>query len=130
MPWPVYTERFYVAGGNAGSGAFVVPAGRRYIVRSILCVGAGNAVSDFYMSLPGITVFFTRIPVNEFAKNFELVAAFYAGETVTVSRAANGTAITISGYSLQTAAMQSDEPPDQLELPFARGPQPPAEALE
>lgn len=112
MPWPVYTERFYSAGGNAGSGTFVVPANRRIIVRSILCVGAGSANSDFYLSIPGITVFFARIPAGSFAQSFELVVAFYSGEVVTVNRATNGTAMTVSGYLLDSSGQQADEPID------------------
>lgn len=96
-----YTQRFIVWDGAGGvRSSYVVPAGYRVIVRSVLAwgdaVGAG-----FNLELGAATVYLWSAPGAFAGVAAAVHVAAYAGETLSILRSGTRTGGVVSGYIFQ-----------------------------
>jgi len=109
--WPVYSERFLAHQGVAGSFSYAVPAGYRAVVRWLHIVNYGAAAAVVAVPIAGVTVYQRTFPAAEASVALELMAVAYAGQTIGAYVAADGFAVTVSGYLLLDPTGRTAPPP-------------------
>lgn len=97
MPWPTYTERFLHAGA-AATATTVVPAGKRWVIKSFnaTCSEPANGWTILLVHGQEVARVVFPAPQTNYSAPMTLVA--YAGEEVKLISGTSATRATISGY--------------------------------
>lgn len=114
MSWPVYTETFVRRRSlGAGTWNWVVPAGKRAIVKSIVVTQTGGQAGIAEVLVGNVAVFLATIPATAVSHNVELLAVGYPGEIVGVYASQPDYDVSVSGWLLD----ESQGGMDRLERP-------------
>ena len=108
----VYTERFIDAYGLNVWTEFVVPSGKRAIVRNTL-VQAGNGGGAYWIYLLGRTVWYRAFTGANEHEDFETRITVYSGESLRVFTNAPDIRVVMTGYLFTEAADAGEDAPAQ-----------------
>lgn len=128
MAWPVYSERFMLITTPGVWEAWYVPAGRRAVIKAVLCSGNLGVQGVFQLAIGTSLVYTVLVPVAEGSRSMVTSTVLYAGERLQGQVGSLGDTLTISGYLLDAPllrqgppALEAGEAPD----PWPRPPSPP-----
>lgn len=123
MPWPTYTETFVrVTTINTWSD-YVVPAGRRAVVKSVAVCHMDSVTGDAYVEVAGTYLMALHVQAVGVTQVVALTAVAYAGQHI---RAISSTAlshITVAGYLFREEAIARAARPEWDLVPYV-GPHP------
>ena len=94
----VYSERFIYSAVPGQAHTYVVPAGKRAVLRCITAVSYGAAGGDVFVNISGVDVWARHVPDGSslIEGNFRIV--MYSGEFVQIYMVADAMFCTVSGY--------------------------------
>lgn len=80
----VYTVRFLIFSG-LGTYPYVVPAGKRAVIKQISLVNLSSGNAGYNVSVAGVRIWYGSVPGGASAVSGNLTLVANAGETLTVS---------------------------------------------
>lgn len=122
MPYPVYSETF-LRRTAAGTWGYVVPQGRRAVVKDITVMALAAPPSNTWVVVGGVYTSYFTFQVAGAIGRQQLMAVAYAGQQIEAMISTAGTHVTISGYLLRDDGTTAEDPADltyeplPLELP-------------
>lgn len=99
MASKVYSVRFTLLQG-AGSATYVVPAGKRAVLKSIMGWNGDSGPANVSISIGGTVVWFTPVPGASALTSPPIMVVLYKAEQLQVSHGAAGLRSVVSGYLL------------------------------
>jgi hypothetical protein len=101
VPPPVYSERFVYRSGPNGQTDYVVPAGKRAVVKDALCLNTSATTSNVILVVGPISVWIASVPGNYgFAHAASLTLVAYAGEKISIVTGVTGMNAMACGFLL------------------------------
>lgn len=98
VAWPIYSERFVTARGPNILTQWVVPAGRRAVVKSIVAVNAGSSPHLWQMFLAGSYAFGDTLPGPDLGRTYAVMQVLYGGQSLGIWTTHIDIAVSVSGY--------------------------------
>jgi len=97
---PVYSERFIAHAGLGYSNLYIVPAGRRAILRQLVGSNPGTAEGLVIVELLNRNTYFFRLPAGGSAASPQLMVVLYALEGARLYHTDAGMVSVLSGHLL------------------------------
>jgi hypothetical protein len=119
-----YSERFVGIMGVDGYHTYLVPVGKRAVVKCITA-GSFSGAGDVYVYIAGVIVFQKHFLATESAVASALQLVAYAGEAVTVFYSTTALTAHVDGFLLEDPGgmraerrppIHTEQPPWELEL--------------
>jgi hypothetical protein len=124
VAWPVYSVRFIIASNVAGTYNYVVPAGKRAVVKSVSAFNTHpTTTQNVYLNV-GPTLWAAAVPAQAAATPPEIMIVAYAGDTIGLVIQHGDLRAQCSGYLLEDPGGAAEDPPVPGQLP-ALGPDDP-----
>lgn len=114
----IYSERFVNTSAPGVWVSYVVPAGKRAVLRCVTANNPNSAAGDFYAHVQGVYVVVGPLQAHSSRVEGELRVVVYAGESLGLFVATTGMGGSMSGYLFDDASGRGA--PDveyDLELP-------------
>jgi hypothetical protein len=93
-----YSERFIGSLGLVGTRSYVVPAGRRAVVRSLTYASTAPSGQYIQLHVAGLLAYTFTSPGSTVNEHHEVRLVAYAGESVTVYTSNAGFRYAVNGY--------------------------------
>lgn len=94
----IYSERFLVRGGPAVGDPFIVPAGHRAVIRSVIFTNSGGAAGSAFLRVAGSHVMWSALPAAVIVQCFDVRIPVYEGETIHAGVSSGACLATVSGF--------------------------------
>ena len=111
-----YSTRFVGASGQ--TLAFIVPAGYRAVVKSVVAANWDTVSRNVAVTVAGLQVVWSALPVGPSDKATECHVVAYAGERIDAGVSGTKTAVICSGYLLQEGGAPLEFPLETFEVPW------------
>jgi hypothetical protein len=111
----LYSVEFYKTAGAGHSAAYVVPAGKRAVVRSIVAASGGEANTFAWIYLAGVLIYAVHIPATDTLHQAEMRQVAYAGEQLAFVTYGSAVHLGVGGYLFNDSGL--DRAPETVELP-------------
>lgn len=121
MALPVYTTRFISRAGAGGTTNYVVPAGYRAVVKSIVC-WTYQTTAEVWLSIAAKQCWvWAANPATTLGRAELMTAVAYQGETITLLTIGSNCGAHVAGFLLREtsayAGLLPDLPPEFVEVP-------------
>lgn len=115
MPWPVYTERFFLVFDSTLTWNWTVPAGQRAVITTVLITPSSAAATTGWVLIGGKQAVKAQVQAGLGSFNVATRLAVYGGEVIGVLMNQSSASIVVGGYLFSNAAAAGDDPPATIE---------------
>jgi len=122
VPWPVYSERLVASVDGGHWVQFLVPAGRRAIVKSVSASNWGPSTSRVHVQAGGFYVMIADFPAAIASKALDVMAVAYAGEAVALYIDGPQCHAQVAGWVLEDPSERASQLPAGGEPPLPPDP--------
>ena len=95
-----YSERFIKTTGAGHTESYVVPPGRRAVVKRVDFLNAAATASNAFLVIAGVTAWGTSVPGNFGSSGLTTSHVAYGGETIATITGGTDLRAVVSGYLL------------------------------
>jgi hypothetical protein len=124
VPWPVYSETFVKTAGQQGYFTYLVPGGKRAIVRQVIAINYADVTGYVNCQVAGVCCSLVLFPAAPRNSSLAVMVVAYAGALIAVSTSVPGFHVSMSGYLMSDLSGLQGAPPASGQLP-APDPGPP-----
>jgi hypothetical protein len=110
VSYPVYSERFLALTTPGAWLTYLVPAGRRAIVRNVIATNTNPVAGHVYVKIAAVAVAWITFPAAVQSQSVDLYQVAYAGELISVYAEIAQVHCSVSGYLLTDGTGRTGPP--------------------
>lgn len=98
MSYPIYSERFLIGFGDAGSYTYTIPGAKRAVLKNLTAFNGGASTNIVSLQVAGRLCWAQSVPGANGAVSVSVFVVCYQGDVVVIRTFGNSMGYTLSGF--------------------------------